>query len=241
MHDQACIRYEQGLEAIRAGITKKGGTKKRDAVNNRLGRLDKQYGAIRKEYDVTFTYEGTGKKEKAVGMEWKRKEGCIAERSKFHGKYVLLTSLDENDELNIWKFYNVIRTVEETFHTLKSDLDIRPVFHKTDGGIKAHLNLAVLAYWIVSVTKYRLRMKDYPNVRWDEIMRIAQAQVVVTAEMETVDGDRIRVRQSTEAEDELAVIYSLLEVNADPIGKVKSVVHPNPPPKNPPPENQGVT
>ena len=40
----------------------------------------------------------------------------------------------------------VIRTVEETFHTLKSDLDIRPVYHKSDTGIKAHLNLAVLAY-----------------------------------------------------------------------------------------------
>ena len=105
-----------GCLPIKAGITKKGGTKKRDAVNNRLGRLDKQYGAIRKEYEVTFTYEGTGKGEKAVGMEWKRKEGCIAERSKFHGKYVLLTSLDETDELNIWKFYNVIRTVEETFY-----------------------------------------------------------------------------------------------------------------------------
>ena len=72
-------------------------------------------------------------------------------------------------------------------------------------------------------------------------MRIAQAQVVVTAEMETADGDRIRVRQSTEAEEELAAIYSLLDVKANPIGKVKSVVHPKPPPKNPPPENQGVT
>ena len=241
MHDQACSRYEQGLDAIKAGIMKKGGTKKRDAVNNRLGRLDKLYGAIRKEYEVTFTYEGKGKDEKAVGMDWKRKQDSVAARSKFHGKYVLLTSLDETDELNIWKFYNVIRTVEETFHVLKSDLDIRPVFHKTDGGIKAHLNLAVLAYWIVSVTKYRLKMKDYPNVRWDEVMRIAQAQVVVTAEMETVDGDKIRVRQSTEAEDELAVIYSLLDVNANPIGKVKSVVHPNPPPKNPSAENQEVT
>ena len=60
-------------------------------------------------------------------------------------------------------------------------------FHKSDGGIKAHLNLAVLAYWIVSVTKYRL-----------------------------------------------------LEVNPNPIGKVKSMVHPKAPPKNPPPENQGV-
>ena len=240
MHDQAARRYEEGLEAIKAGIAKKGGTKKRDAVNARLGRLYNQYGAIRNEYDVVFTYEGKGKNEKAVSMEWRRKEDGQAARSKFHGRYVLLTSLDESEELNLWKFYNVIRTVEETFKILKSDLDIRPVYHKTDGGIKAHLNLAVLAYWIVSVTKYRLKLKKYPNIRWSEIMRIAQAQVVVTAEMETADGDRVRVRQSTEAEEELAVIYSLLDINANPIGKVKSVVHPNPPPKNPPPENQGV-
>ena len=240
MHDQAARRYEEGLEAIKAGIAKKGGTKKRDAVNARLGRLYNQYGAIRNEYDVVFTYEGKGKNEKAVSMEWRRKEDGQAARSKFHGRYVLLTSLDESEELNVWKFYNVIRTVEETFKILKSDLDIRPVYHKTDGGIKAHLNLAVLAYWIVSVTKYRLKLKKYPNIRWSEIMRIAQAQVVVTAEMETADGDRVRVRQSTEAEEELAVIYSLLDINANPIGKVKSVVHPNPPPKKSPPENQGV-
>jgi len=81
---------------------------------------------------------------------------------------------------------------------LKSDLDIRPVYHKTDGGIKAHLNLAVLAYWIVSVTKYRLKLKEYPNIRWDEIMRIAQTQVVVTAEADTADGGKVSVRQSTE-------------------------------------------
>jgi transposase len=239
MHEQAARRYEEGLEAIKAGITKKGGTKSRDAVNNRLGRLDKQYGAIRKEYEVTFTYEGKGKKEKAVAMEWKRKDGTVMEREKSHGKYVLLTSLDENDEVNVWKFYNVIRTVEETFHVLKTDLDIRPVYHKSDGGIKAHLNLAVLAYWIVSVTKYRLKLKEYPNVRWDEIMRIAQSQVVVTAEMNTEDGGKVFVRQSTEAEEELTKIYSLLEISPNTIGKVKSQVHPKAPPKNPPPENQG--
>ena len=231
MHEQAAKRYEEGLEAIRAGIAKKGGTKSRDAVNNRLGRLDKQYGAIRKEYEVSFTYEGKGKKEKAVAMEWKRKDGTVMEREKSHGKYVLLTSLDENDEVNVWKFYNVIRTVEETFHVLKTDLDIRPVYHKSDGGIKAHLNLAVLAYWIVSVTKYRLKLKEYPNVRWDEIMRIAQSQVVVTAEMSTEDGGKVYVRQSTETEEELAKIYSLLEISPNPIGKVKSQVHPKAPPK----------
>jgi len=41
----------------------------------------------------------------------------------------------------------------------------------------------------------------------------------------------VTVRQSTEAEEELAKIYSLLEVNPNPIGKVKSMVHPKAPPK----------
>ena len=241
MHALATRRYEEGLEAIKAGISKKGGTKLRDAVNRRLGRLDKQYGAIRKEYDISFTYEGREGKEKAVGMEWRRKEERVAQSEAFHGKYVLLTSLDESEEANVWKFYNVIRTVEETFHTLKSDLDIRPVYHKSDTGIKAHLNLAVLAYWVVSVTKYRLRLRDYPNVRWDEIMRIAQAQVVVTAEMDSVDGSKVAVRQSTEAEQELLDIYHLLDIDPNPIGKIKSVVPLKPPLKKTVIENQGVT
>ena len=236
MYEQACRRYEEGLEAIKAGIEKKGGTKKRDAVNNRLGKLDQKYGAIRKSYTVEFTYEGKGKKEIATAMAWKRNDGKTGEVQKFHGKYVLLTSLDESDELNIWKFYNVIRTVEETFHVLKTDIDIRPVYHKSDDGIKAHLNLAVLAYWLVSVTKHRLKIKGYGNVRWDEIMRITSTQVIVTAQMKTTDGGTVKVRQSTEAEDKLSAIYSLLDINPHPLGKVKSVVHKKTPQKIPPSE-----
>ena len=241
MYEQACQRYEEGLECIKAGIAKKGGTKKRDAVNKRLGKLDEKYGAIRKSYTVELRYEGSGQNEIAVSMTWKRNDEKSGEVRKFHGKYVLLTSLDETDEVNIWSFYNVIRTVEETFHVLKTDLDIRPVYHKTDGGIKAHLNLAVLAYWIVSVTKQRLKIKGYENVRWDEIMRIASTQVIVTAQVKTTDGDTVRVRQSTEAEDKLSAIYSLLDINPHPLGKIKSVVHTNSPQKKSPPENLDVT
>ena len=227
MYAQACKRYEEGLESIRRGIMSKGGIKKRDAVNKRLGKLDKQYGAVRLAYNVSFVYEGVGKDEVATSMTWEPAEGKAAETRKLHGKYVLLTSLDENRELNIWKFYNVIRTVEETFHILKTDLDIRPVYHKSDGGVKAHLNLAILAYWVVSVTKHRLRVKGYQNVRWDEIMRIASTQVIVTAKVETEDGRVISIRQSTEAESKLSGIYDLLDINGKPLGKRKSMLHPN--------------
>lgn len=228
--EQACSRYEEGLKSIQHGIQTKGGTKRRDAVNNRLGKLDQQYGAIRKNYTVTFIYEGKGKNEIATAIKWERNIEKSDEVQKFHGKYVLITSLDEKKEVNIWEFYNVIRTVEETFHVLKTDLDIRPVYHKTDNGIKAHLNLAVLAYWLVSVTKYRLKQRKYPNVRWDEIMRIASTQVMVTARVQTVDGDVISIRQSTEAEGKLSAIYSLLDINPVPLEKVKSMLHPKSPP-----------
>lgn len=56
MYDKACQRYEEGLEAVKAGILKKGGTKKRDAVNKRIGKLDEKYGAIRKSFVIDLTY-----------------------------------------------------------------------------------------------------------------------------------------------------------------------------------------
>lgn len=48
---------------------------------------------------------------------------------------------------------------------------------------------------------------------------------------DTEDGNRVSVRQSTEAEDELAATYSLLEVTPNPIGKAKSLVPLKAPPK----------
>lgn len=73
--------------------------------------------------------------------------------------------------------------------------------------------------------------------KWDEIMRIASTQVVVTAKIETVDGQVISIRQSIEAESK----YDLLYITPEPLGKRKSMLHPNQTSKNPDIGNQGVT
>ena len=56
----------------------------------------------------------------------------------------------------------------------------------------------MLAYWVVIVIMYSLKSEKHENMRWDEIMRIASTQVVVTAKAEIVDGQVISIRQSTE-------------------------------------------
>lgn len=236
MYSQAVSRYEEGLKAIAAGTRSKRGTKKRDKVNARIGRLGAKYPGIPQCFDIRLAYDG---KDRVTDMTWTRKADVDDNKRKMHGKYLLQTSLDEKDEKNIWEFYNVIRTVEETFKTLKSDLDIRPVYHKSDAGTKAHLNLAVLAYWVVSTTKYQLKQHDI-NVRWEEILRIASAQQRVTLVAEQENGRLLKVRRSTTPEEKLSAIQQALGIPALPRCSIKSVWLQNQAPeKEPPDESTG--
>ena len=234
MYNLYVSRYELGLEKIKAGIEGRG-TKKRDKVQNRLGRLDAKFVGMRRLYDIDFTYND---KDIATGMTWSRNAEVDEATRMMHGKYLLQTSLDEKEEENIWTYYNVIRTVEETFKTLKSDLDIRPVYHKTDAASKAHLNLAVLAYWVVSTTKYMLKKKGI-NVRWDELLRIMSTQQRVTMVAEQDNGRLLKVRRSTPPEAKLAEIQEALDITPHPVCSIKSVWLRERPPKKHPPSKSG--
>lgn len=222
MSRKAAIRYEEGLKAIKKGIEGRG-TKKRDALQRRIGRLNGKFANASKYYTVTFEYD---ENECATSMQYVRNEDYVEERRKMHGKYFLQTTLTEDCDKNIWTFYNVIRTVEETFKTLKTDLDIRPVFHKTDSATKSHLNLAVLAYWVVSVTKYDLKLNGI-NLRWGELVEIMKTQVRVTSEMETEGNKRLAIRQNTVSEKKMTAIYDALEMKYNMPIKLKSVGHPD--------------
>ena len=52
--------------------------------------------------------------------------------------------LNEHTFLSI---HNTILEIKYTFRVLKTDLDLRPIYHKTDEASMAHLNLGILAYW----------------------------------------------------------------------------------------------
>lgn len=112
--------------------------------------------------------------------------------------------------------------MEETFKLLKSDLDVRPIYHKTDEAAKAHLNLAVPAYWIVSVTKYKLKMKDI-NVRWSEILRMMSTQVWASVGMKACRKVEVTTRKDSDPEEKLMEIYNALDTTPNPRGTLISV------------------
>jgi transposase len=219
MHEKAATRFEDGLKAIKKGITTKGGTKKRDKVNERLGRLKERCSSVQKDYDITFTYDD---KDTVTDMTWTRNPEKASLRSSGEGTYLVQTSLKGYSEQQIWEFYNVIRRVEAVFETLKTDLDIRPVYHQSDEAIKAHFNLAVLAYWVVSTTQYQLRRKGC-KISWHEVKRIADTQVVVSTIAKRVDGNEVEVRQCTEPEQQLSDLYKKLELTSPPLKRRRKI------------------
>ena len=62
------------------------------------------------------------------------------------GIIIIKTTLPITEEKTIWDIYNTIREIESSFRTLKTDLDLRPIYHKNDDATLAHLHLGLLGY-----------------------------------------------------------------------------------------------
>ncbi len=214
-------RFEEGIQSIQEGIAKKGGTKILNKVYERIGRLKQKYPSIHNYYDITVCDNGNGI---ATSISCKHKTGEDADKQA--GIYFLRTSLKGNDEKTLWSIYNVIREIEYTFRVLKTDLDLRPIYHKTDNAAMAHLHLGILAYWLVATIRYQLKQQGIRS-DWREIVRTLNTQKCVTTSVVNIKEQTISIRQCTEPTKEVKKIYDLLKYSYTPFLRKKSVVPPD--------------
>ena len=236
MNEQFRSRFEAGLQKIVDSLTKKGGVKQVDKVNMRIGRLKQKYPSIQRYFDIVtevhdqpetkwkkkVTEPGNAKKQIVTAVKWAVKEGVdINARS---GVYFLRTSLQAKTEENIWQFYNTIRDIEATFRTLKSDLDLRPIYHQKDENTMAHLHLGLLAYWLVNTVRHQLK-QDGIHSGWREIVRTMNTQKAVTTLAQNNHEEVIMIRRCSEPNQQVRKLYDALKYKYAPFIKRKSVVH----------------
>jgi len=210
-------RFEEELERLRSGFKKKTGVKKEEKVWMRIGRIKEKYSGISSLYEIELETEAG----KAIDLKWKRKDRRNDEEKR-EGIYFLRTNYTDGDEKTVWKIYNTIREVEATFRSLKSDLNIRPVFHQRDDRIEAHIFLTVLAYQLVNTIRYMLKKK---NIRydWREIVRIMSTQKLITGRFPTKKRT-IKLTKSSLPNEQVRKIYRATQTKAH-IKPVKSVVY----------------
>jgi transposase len=222
MYQQFCTRYEEGLAQIMKGLASKGGVKKYDRVNQRIGRLAQKYPSVHSLYQISLE---KNEKEVCTSMTYEKKPQAVVDRKNTHGIYFLRTSLEEANETLVWTVYNCIREIEASIRCLKSDLDLRPIFHKTDDASKAHIHLGLIAYWILNTVRFQLKGKGKGITSdWRELVRVMNTQKCVTTSMTNDKGQHLSIRCCSKPEPKVAWLYDALQMKPAPFIRKKSVV-----------------
>jgi len=220
--------FEEKLHLIKQSLTKPGGVKKVAKVQQRIGRAKQKYPSVHHLYIIHLDIDTTTQTVK--GLHWQKDIVKAEEANSKLGVYFLRTNLDGPDEALEWMIYNTIREIESTFKMLKTDLDLRPIYHKKDVSSMAHLHLGLLAYWLVNTIRYQLKQSGI-NDDWKEINRKASTQKSVLTTAQNSYDKIIQIKRCTEPSEELKKIHHALKnQEPKPFKQIKFVVH-KPPPK----------
>ena len=114
----------------------------------------------------------------------------------------------------LWRVYTQLTEVEAAFRSLKSTLGLRPIYHRLESRIDAHLFITLLAYHVLHAIRFELKQHNIHH-SWEEIRRILQHQTRVTTSIKRKDGKQLRVRTTTKPTTAQREIYSALRLRFD--------------------------
>jgi len=217
INDRFTVRFEEALTYLESGLHKKGRLKKYDKVLEKIGRLKQKNSKASKLYTIDVSCdEESGN---AVSLSWIRKTN-LETKDSLPGVYCLRTSHMELDENTLWRTYTMLTDLEAVFRSLKSELGMRPVFHKLTDRVTGHLFISVLAYHLVHSIRYRLKIAGITS-SWSDLRKQLVGQNRVSISMQCKNGDVVHVRKSTRPEPRQQKIYSALGICSHPGQTIK--------------------
>jgi transposase len=213
-------RFEQELAKIAAGLHKPRGTKNRDKLSLRIGRLIAKSHGIGQHYRIEMTPDASG--DKVIDLTWERLpvEGSMLTHP---GVYCLRTNELTWDAPALWQTYTMLTDLEAVFRSLKSELGLRPIYHHKEDRAEGHLFITVLAYQAVQTIRRQLKAHGI-NESWTSLRDILSVQQRVTATFNQRDGRTLHVRKATVPEPALHKIYDTLGLSTTP-GGVKKMIN----------------
>lgn len=130
----------KALETVR-GMVARGRLRTRDAIGVRVGKVVNQYKMAK---HVTLDIQD-GRFDFTIDPD------SVAAEAALDGLYVIRSSVSEQrmDDAQTVRNYKSLSQVERAFRTFKSlDLQIRPIHHRLEHRVRAHILLCMLAYYV---------------------------------------------------------------------------------------------
>jgi len=144
------------------------------------------------------------------GKKFAIDEAKVKHDSRFDGKWVLQTDLDEMPAEDVALKYKQLWMVEEMFRTAKTLLETRPIYHHHDETIRGHVFCSFLALVLRKELHDRLALQG-DKFEWAEILRDLEALQYVQVEHQ---GKRFLLR--SEAQGSSSAVFRAAGVAIPP-------------------------
>lgn len=125
---------------VAAVVRERAPLRGRDKIGVRVGRVLGRF-KMGKHFRLEITDDG---------FRFERDAESVEEEAKLDGIYVIRTSVPKEEMAaeKVVDAYKGLAWVERAFRSQKSDLDVRPIRHRTEPRVRAHVFLCMLAYYV---------------------------------------------------------------------------------------------
>lgn len=144
IHERFSKRIEEGLEKLGNRLAKAKKRPNRVQVERQIGRLLQRNSKAAGKYDIRV--KDDPKRKGHLRLEWCIRKQWSQWAGLSEGAYLLRTNLNDRGPEELWHTYIQLTDAEAAFRTIKSELNLRPIYHQVQPRVHAHILIAFLAY-----------------------------------------------------------------------------------------------
>jgi transposase len=202
MRSKRLRRYIERLKAIQ------GQTLSRDQMLMKLGAAKHDAGRAAGIIKVSIPKDAST----TASLEFKLDRDKLRRVRRREGRYLLRTNLTAGEPAQLWTFYTQLTEVEQAFKEVKHDLSIRPIYHRLQPRIEAHVFVAFVAYCLQVTLKAQLRQLTGGTTPREVIDKFRTMQMV-DVQLPTTDGRQLTLSRYTQPEAEHRMLLEQLRLS----------------------------
>ena len=203
MHERFEKRIEEGLEKIAVSCRKR--KQEPVVVAQRVGRLLGQNSRAAGAFQVQIVPDANG----LAKFSWKKVDRWRQWARLSEGCYLLRSNVMEWSPEELWRVYIQLTEAEAAFHIQKSDLQLRPIWHKKPKRVEVHILVCFLAYVLwktLAQLCHRAGLGNEPRKVFQELAEVTLVDVLLP----TRSGVTIRKRCVSRPTEHQAILLQRL-------------------------------
>lgn len=198
------VRLLRKLRAMRRSLPS------RDQLLLRIGAAKKEAG--RSFGFVKLVLPPTGVAVTRASFHFRVDKAKLRQAQQRDGHYLLRSNLTDEDPAVLWTRYIQLTHIEAAFRSLKSDLGLRPIYHRLEHRVEAHIFVAFLAYCLQVTLKNRLQIHA-PGLTPTAVLEKLASIQMIDVWIPTCDGRWLVLPRYTQPAKDLRVLLEKLQLS----------------------------